>query len=569
MHGGRKSPLGRALREHAWAEAKRGPDDPPLDFDETLATFQKPGLSRRDLLKAGGLLGAGVALAACTKTGKAVDGLASASAPASVPTPHDARVVVVGAGLAGVSAAYQLSKAGVHVQLFEARDRLGGRCWSSRDGWADGQTAEHGGEFIDTRHVHIRQLAKELGLPLDDLFASYVDGTSYPRYVNGNYLTVHETKAQVDRIYTAAKRTAEQIGVLDANGHASTKAISYGTATPGGVKLDQLSMSEWLDRNVHGILGTDVGQWLDQAMCGWYGLNMDDLSAANWMDYSIIPAPGADERWHVRGGNDQVISGAIKQLPQGTVHASTALTSVRRRADGTYELGFDGMGAPVLADLLILTLPTSTMRQVDLTQAGYSDQTVAAIADLAMGHDVKLLVQYDRRPATMNDWSGGLESADPDFDTWDSSVAEEGKAGLITVYSGGRTGSSWSADTPHGVAPDTLTSQVVDRMDEIVPGSAAHFNGKAWADLWTRDPWTNGAYAAFIPGQYTRFWGGVGQAEGNTHIAGEATSTYSQGYLNGGVESGYRVAIEVMKKLGVPVPASLANLPYSKTTPSV
>lgn len=569
MLGGRKSPIVRAIREHTWAEAQRGPTDPPLDFDETLATFQRPGVSRRELLKAGGLLGAGMALAACTRTSRADARDAKGPVPtASVPSPHDPRIVVVGAGLAGVSAAYQLTKVGAHVELYEARARLGGRCWSSREGWADGQTAEHGGEFIDTRHVHIRQMAKELGLPLEDLTAAYVAGTSYPRYTNGHYLSVHDDKAQMDRINKAVYRVARQIGVLDGKGKASSKAISYGTATPGAQKLDQLSMSEWLDHNVDGVLGTDFGAWLDQSMCGWYGLNLDDLSAVNWMDFSVIPDPGADERWHVRGGNDQIISRAVATLPASTVHSDAVLTAVRRRSDGPYELSFDGMSAPVAADLLILTLPMSTMRQVDLSQAGYSDQTMAAIGGLAMGHDVKLLVQYDTRPANMNHWGGGLESADPDFDTWESSVAEPGAASLITVYAGGRTGSSWTADAPHGTAPSALVDQIVGRMETIVPGTRAHYNGKAWTDLWTRDPWTNGAYAAFITGQYTRFWGGIGQAEGNTHIAGEATSTYSQGYLNGGVESGDRVAIEVMKKLGIKVPSTLAKLPYSKTISS-
>jgi monoamine oxidase len=96
-----------------------------------------------------------------------------------------------------------------------------------------------------------------------------------------------------------------------------------------------------------------------------------------------------------------------------------------------------------------------------------------------------------------------------------------------------------------------------------VPGSLGHFNGRAWADLWPHDPWTRGSYAAFGPGQYTRFWQGTARAEDGIHFAGEATSTYSQGFLNGGVESGDRTAIEVMRKLRIPVPPGLARLPYS------
>jgi monoamine oxidase len=564
MHGGRKSKLGLAYKEHAQAELRRAPEDPPLSFEETLERLEAESrdpdpdrrllsVSRRDLLKAGGVLGAGFALAACTTKSSALT--------VKQPTPHDARVVIVGAGLAGTSAAYQLHRAGVPVQLYEARDRIGGRCWSARE-FADGQIAEHGGEFIDTRHVHIRQLAHQLGLELDDLFAGYA-GSFSPIWVRGAYLHHTQIHPQMERIRAAVTTAAKRIGVIGANGKATDRAMSYRTATPGAVEIDQRSMAEWLDHHVPGVRSSAVGQWIDEIMCGWYGLNLTDLSALNWMDYFLIPYPGADERWHVHGGNDQVPHRAVATLPQGAVHLETPLRALRRQSTGAYELTFDGVSKPVVADLVILTLPFTTLRQVDLSRAGFSAHKMAAIRDLAMGFDAKVLVQYDRRPHTMHDWSGDMDSADPDFDTWESSAAEPGKAGLITVYAGGRTGAGWSAPQPHGPAPKALRDSVLDRINEAVPGTKAHFNGHAWADLWPHDPWTDGAYAAFGPGQYTRFWKGTAQPDGNVHFAGEATSTYSQGYLNGGVESGDRTAIEVMKKLGVPVPSYLAKLPYS------
>ena len=161
-----------------------------------------------------------------------------------------------------------------------------------------------------------------------------------------------------------------------------------------------------------------------------------------------------------------------------------------------------------------------------------------------------------------------MEHTDPNYETWESSTDERGKSGLITVYAGGATGASWTADVPHGPGPDELVSQTVRQIDAVVPGTAAQFNGRAWADLWTHDPWTLGAYAAFAPGQFTRFWKYNGSPEGNVHFAGEHTSTYSQGYLNGGVESGQRAAIEVMNALGITVPESIASMPYSKVVPT-
>ncbi len=520
--------------------------------------------SRREVLRMGGALGAGMALAACTPGGGSSPG---AAPPSPRRTPHDPRVVVVGAGLAGLTAAYRLSQAGVAVQVFESRDRVGGRCWTAR-GFADGQTAEHGGEFIDTRHVHLLGLVDELGLDLDDLDAAWVPGSIWPNWIQGEVVLGPDLREQLDPIVAAVEEEARRVGVIAKGSPPSTAAISYGTSTPQAAELDAQSMAEWLDSAVPGVVGSPLGGYLDESMSGWYGLEMDQLSACTWMDYFVLPAPGADERWHVKGGNDQVPALLAEALPAGSMHLETPLEALRAHVDGSYELRFGGVADPVVADVLVLALPFTTLRFADLDDAGFDAQRMAAILGLGMGMDVKLFLQYDRRPAEFTvdgrPWSGGMEHTDPHFETWESSSGQPGSSCLITVYAGGRTGASWTADEPHATAPGAFAAEYVGHIDEVVAGTAASFNGTTWLDLWTRDPWTNGAYAAFLPGQYTRLWGYTGRAEGNVHFAGEHTSTYSQGYLNGGVESGQRAAIEVLRDLGIEVPPSIAALPYSE-----
>src|SRR5215467_2059030 len=115
-------------------------------------------VTRRAVLRAG-VSGAGLAAL----------GMPPAEAVWRRRTSASPEIAVVGAGLAGLTCAYVLAKHGVRCTLYEANpDRLGGRCWTSR-GWANGQTAEHGGEFIDTVQHSIRDLVAELGLHLDDL----------------------------------------------------------------------------------------------------------------------------------------------------------------------------------------------------------------------------------------------------------------------------------------------------------------------------------------------------------------------------------------------------------------
>jgi monoamine oxidase len=567
--------MARAMRESAQpASGIRRAGTPPASArraDPSPASSGQPGadgggmVSRRGLLRMGGAAGVSAALAACTtRSAPAADRVAEAAGAA-----QGARVAVIGAGLAGTTAAYRLAQSGVQVRLFEARDRIGGRCWTAR-GFADGQTAEHGGEFIDTRHVHLRGLAAELGLRLDDLWAGDVPDAISPSWINGGYFDYYDKfNAELDRITTVVQAAARRIGVTNAHGRSSDVAYSYGTVTAGARQMDELNMREWLDQHVPGVSG-EVKTFLDQAMSGWYGLDMAGLSALNWMDYLVIPYPGGDERWHVRHGNDQVPVLAAKALPAGTVQLESPLQALIKRADGRYELRLGGSAPsrPVIADHVILTIPWTTLRHVDLDGAALGGYRTTAIRELGMGTDVKLIVQYDRRPATFKvrgrPWSGTVNYTNPNYQTWDSAPTEPGTAGLITVYAGGSGSKPFASPGYHAPAPRELTDTILGQINQVVPGTRAQFNGKAWLDYWTGDPWTRGSYAAYPPGQVTKYWAYAGIPEGKVHFAGEHTSTYSQGFLNGGVESGQRAAIEVLLALGLPVPRAIASLPYSR-----
>ena len=557
---GRLPPLARAMREYVQQNLE-APATPA--FDDVLEGELRHRYSRRDILKMGGVAAIAQLVASCTRSSPT-----SAAGPLPTPsslTAHDARIAVIGAGLAGTTAAYRLAQQGLHVQLYEARDGVGGRCWTAH-GFADGQTAEHGGEFIDSRHVHIRGLAQELGLPLDDLWNGWPAGSIWPDWVGGKVMDHAVVKDHLDRISAAVTSTAHKIGVFD-GGRVSTAAYSYGTATPAAAEMDAQTMDEWLDGNVPGV-PDDLKGFLNESMGGWYGLDMPQLSALNWIDYFVIPYPGGDERWHVRGGNDQVPHLAALRLPQGTLHLGSALESVARRSDGSYELGFSDSSQPVIADFVIVTAPWTTLRNVDLDGAGFDQYRMDAIHQLGMGTDVKLLLQYTKRPwlykVGETAWSGGMEHTDPNFETWESSTDEAGKAGLITVYAGGSGSATFTNDEPHGVAPQPLVDTILGHIDDVVPGTADTFNGKAWLDYWTGDPWTLGSYAAFAPGQMTKYWGYNAIPVDRVHFAGEHTSTYSQGFLNGGVESGQRAAIEVMRAIGAHVPKDIASMPYSQ-----
>ena len=136
------------------------------------------GLTRAQLLRRAGFAGIGL-----TALGRMAP-----SARGATP----AKVVVVGAGLAGLTCAYRLRQAGYFAEVHEASDRIGGRCWTGRGDFAEGQIYEHGGELIDQGHNEIRSLAQELGLSLDNLHRAEVNGTELLAHFDGVPYTEEE-----------------------------------------------------------------------------------------------------------------------------------------------------------------------------------------------------------------------------------------------------------------------------------------------------------------------------------------------------------------------------------------
>lgn len=500
------------------------------------------GLTRRELLGRGAALGAAGALAPSLLLGCGDDERGSGGSELATGAGSDgARVAIVGAGLAGLACAESLARAGLAPVVFEANpDRIGGRCWSSR-GWADDQVAEHGGEFIDTRHRRIKALADRLGLTLDDLYAKRIRGSSRI-WINGGRRQFAEFAAGREQVAAALRADARRIG-------------SYGARnpTPAARAMDEMSVAEWLDENVEGGSGSDIGQLVWVEMAGEFGLDATELSALNLL-YEYVEAPAtADERFHIQGGNDQLVSGLAGLLPDGTIRQGAPLEALAARGDETYALRVGDSSAEQTFDRVVLCLPFTMLRKVDLEDSGLSARKRACIDELGMGTNAKVLIQTERRPQAYDGWNGYMYSDDPFYGSWESSLAQPGRAGLITCFLGGRSGGAdLDAPEPHAVASAELAAATLAGYERAgLAPIASEQLGEGWCDHWSVDPFTEGSYAAYLPGQYTRFYGVAAEPEGGIHFAGEHTETTFQGYLEGAVRSGERAAAEVAAALGV------------------
>jgi monoamine oxidase len=526
-----RTPLGRMLEEAAAAAGEswaRG-----VDVDVVLEERDQRRTTRRELLRDAGAVG--VAALGATAFGRFVPAARAAAAP---------RIVVVGAGLAGLTAAYRLKQAGYTAAVHEASDRVGGRCWTLRGAFLDGQIAEHGGELIDQGHAAIRQLAQQLGLRLDNLLQAERNGTEPTYYFDGAHYSFADATRDLRDVWPKL--------------HSDASAASYPTLfdnyTPRGFELDHMSIVQWINESVPGGIGSRLGQLLDVAYNIEYGAESNVQSSLNLVYLLAYQGPGnlrifgkSNEKYHVAGGNDQIPTRLAAALP-GQITLGSKLVAVRRNNDRTYTLTFlrGGSMRTVVADRVVLALPFSILRSsVDISRAGFSSLKRTAIAQQGMGTNSKLHVQFRNRH-----WEGlgsnGETYADTGYqNTWEVTRAQSGASGILVDYTGGTIGASFGSGTP-----EERAAQFLAQIEPVLPGLSAQWNRRATVDFWLGNPFTLGSYSYWKVGQYTQFAGIEGRPEGNAFFCGEHTSIDFQGYLNGAVETGERAAGEVLDSLG-------------------
>ena len=492
------------------------------------------GATRRDFLRGAGALGAaGLA-------GGLLGAPVARAAPSGGSSP---RVVIVGAGLAGLTAAYRLRQAGIDAQLHEASDRLGGRCWTIRGVFDEGQIGEHGGELIDTGHLQMKHLVQELGLDLDNLVSSQQNGTEDLYWFDDGPYTYEEATDDIKTIW-------QQV-------HSDISAASYPTtyylSTQRGRELDNMSVAAWIDRYVPGGHGSRLGQLLDVAYNIEYGAECTEQSSLNMLYLLGYAGQGqlrvfgkSNEKLHVRGGNDQVVARLVDRLG-GLITLGSELVSIKLAADGTYALGLrqGTRTRSVTADHVVLALPFSILRSsVDYSKAGFSSVKRAAIEQLGMGTNSKLTLQFRDRHWRLLGQNGNSYSDTGYQSTWEVSRAQPGKSGILVDYTGGKIGASFGSGTPQSRA-----QQFLAQIEPLMPGITAKWNGRAAIDFWTAYQWTKGSYSYWKVGQYQTIAGAERERSANCHFAGEHTSIDFQGYLNGAVESGERTASEILGDL--------------------
>ena len=509
-------------------------------------TERATGMSRRRFLTGAAAAGAVAAL------GGPLAGAERARAATRSRTAP--RIAIVGAGLAGIRAAHDLwtgPGSGIASTVYEAdTTHVGGRCWSLRGFFSNGLVGEHGGAFINTDQRATRRLADALGLQQERAYGGALPGLKDIYWFDGRPYTYREASEDWKSFGHRAFH--------DAFRHAPYPQL-YDRHTPGGVRIDHQSVPEWLDRIGIGA-DSRFGRLMQANTVSEYGgspgeqsaLNLLYLLAWNSRDH-LDPLPGYDEMFHIVGGNDQLVSRMVDQLPAGTVRQGYELVALRRHGS-FYRLAFqtDGGGrVDVDADHVVLALPFTKLRDVDLSSAGLSPLKMLAIRNLPLGQNAKIHVQVDRKTWAKLGYDGSAYSDWKGFCVcWDDSVplGPHGAPAILLGFPGGSTGEKVLTGGAHGPAPARDVAWFLKQVEPIFPGTTAAYSGVAYEDHWSADPWHLGAYSYWKVGQSTSFAGYEGMQEGGVHFAGEHTEWDDQGFLDGAVTSGERVAREIRRQ---------------------
>jgi len=431
-------------------------------------------------------------------------------------------VLVAGGGLSGLAASHDLRAMGADVTVIEARDRVGGRVWTRRDGFASRQHGEAGGDLIDEPQHEIRQLAGELGLTLTKILRggfAYVrtDGAGRAQIAGRQSSRGWDRLAQALEPWSRRYRLAEQ---------------------------------RWDSPIAAAIAGRSVAQWLDEihadqelrttalGLRGFFLADPEELSLIALVDqFASSDAPPGGAMYRIDGGNDRLA--AALAAPLGTrLRLGTELVAVSHRGRGVRATVRSGRStSTIAADYLVLTLPAAVLRRIPITPALPAQQH-EAIARLKYGRATKTLLQFSRRFWRLPGRARAFGSALPFGAVWDANEEQHGRPGILSLLAGGGASEATQALVAKAGMPG-----LVHELDWL--GTTHRELVGSLQTVWETDPWARGGYAVFDPtfDPALRPW--LARSFGRIFFAGEHTSIRWQGYMNGAIESGRRAAEEI------------------------
>jgi monoamine oxidase len=474
----------------------------------------------------------------------AVRPVASGADPA--PTTVTADVAVVGAGLAGLTAARELVAAGHSVVVLEARDRVGGRVLNHDIG--GGRIAEAGGEFVGPTQDRILALAQAVGVGTFDAYDSgnniYKNGLISLKYSDTGLLG---TAPPDPLLITDIIKLSQQIDLMVAE-----VPVDAPWTAPHAAQWDGMTLETWVQRNA--VNSGGILQLLAPFTEALWGCEPRDVSFLYTMAY-VAAAGNATNRgtferlFNVRGGAQQsrLIGGSqlVAQRVAAALGTRVRLGTPVRRITQT------DTGASVVSDQLtvaaqrvVVAVPPTLAARIDYTPL------LPAARDLltqrmGMGALMKVEAVYPTPFWRASGLTGQfLTTSGPVGYAFDNSPPD-GSLGVLAGFVGG------TQNLRYGPMPAADRRTAVLAQYASIFGDNRFLSPSEYFDMdWTLEQWSRGGPTAlFGTGTLLSFGSALRAPVGRIHWAGTETSDYWQGYMDGAVRSGERAAAEVLAAL--------------------
>jgi monoamine oxidase len=451
------------------------------------------------------------------------------------PHSHEADVVVVGAGLAGLAAARALTRQGIAVQVLEARDRVGGRTLNHDIG--EGRVVEVGGQWVGPTQDRLAALADELGV---DTFPTYAQGDNLLEYGGG----VHRYRGAIPRINPAVLVDVQQAQTR-LNRLARKVPLEAPWEAPHAARLDGQTMATWMRRN----MATKSGRMLLQlGVEAVWAAQPEDMSLLHVLFYIhsagslelLFDTEGGAQQDRFVGGSQRIALRMAEDLGEGRVDLNAPVRRIEHGPEGVTVHGGDVSARGRRAILAIA--PTLAGRiAYDPPLPGYRDQLTQR---MPLGTVTKCMAIY-AEPFWRSEGLSGQSTSEhgPVRLTFDNSPPD-GSPGVLLGFLEGR-----HARELGRLRQEERRTAVIDCFTRLFGPRAASPDDYV-ERLWAEEEWTRGCYGCHMP---TGGWTGYGQALrppiGPLHWAGAEYAQVWNGYMDGAVRSGEATAAEVVELL--------------------
>jgi monoamine oxidase len=447
----------------------------------------------------------------------------------AMPDSHTPSVLIIGAGFAGLTAAYELQQRGAHVQVIEARARIGGRVHTIRNVFQHDQYAEAGGELIEGEHEAVHALARKFRLKLLPVLRSGF----------GSYLATRNGHGRLSS-QAFAWKTFEK---LFAQACDEYRRAEYAPDSP----ITRAWAKQSLDEALRGAQATSRVREMAKALRGFFLAEPEEMSLLMLLDQ--MRGPGDPSRLgicRIEGGNDRLAAALAKAIGSSMISLRHEAMAIEQSHTDVRVAIKDGHGknGEAVADYVIVTVPAPIVRRLRF-HPRLPDAQQHAFDTLVYGRATKTLLQFPRPFWRRRDRPRGFGTNLDVGAVWDGSEHQRGPTGILVSLAGGAKSAA---------AQQLLRSPDLEGFSQQLRwlGGTARDRRVVHSEciVWEDDPWSNGGYAVFTPGFDPSWRRWLAAPAGRVLFAGEHTSLESQGYINGAILSGQRAALETLKLAG-------------------